>query len=125
MPNFPNYFMFLGMSAILVPWYPCDSFDTNCGAQGQTRQVDMRLSSSTRKCRYGLGLGPSPELVSSYGSLRERLSDPPHDAIDQTYHHGRGAVVCSPRGGQLKVQLVGAETASPDSVELLPLVLSP
>jgi hypothetical protein len=39
-----------------------------------------------------------------------RVSDPAHDAIDQTYPHGRGGVIRGARRGELRIQLVGAET---------------
>lgn len=53
-----------------------------------------------------------------------RVSDSALDAIDQTYPHGRGAVILGVRKCQLKIQLVDAETASGDSVEFLQFVLS-
>lgn len=58
-------------------------------------------------------------------SLSTRLSDPAHDAIDQTYPHGRGAVIRGARRGELEIQLVVAEAADGDGVEFLQLVLSP
>jgi hypothetical protein len=87
----------------------------------------MRQSFSTKKCRcVHVWPGSNPELlVSLYRSLSTRLLDPAHDAIDQTYPHGRGAVSCGAGGGELKIQLVDAETAGPNSVEFLQLVLSP
>lgn len=54
-----------------------------------------------------------------------RVPDPAHDAIDQTYPHGRCAVIRGVRRSELKIQFVVAETASRDGVELLQLVLSP
>jgi hypothetical protein len=48
-----------------------------------------------------------------------RVSDPAHDAIDQTYPHGCGAVIRGVRRGELKIQLVDAETAGRDGVEFL------
>ena len=52
------------------------------------------------------------------------MADPAHDAIDQTYPRGRGAVIRGARRGELEVQLVDTETAGRDSVEFLQLVLS-
>lgn len=70
----------------------------------------------------------TPELVvSSYASrhLVRACLDPAHDAIDQTYPHGRGAVIRGARRGELEIQLVVAEAAGGDGVEFLQLVLSP
>jgi hypothetical protein len=78
----------------------------------------MRPSSSTRKCRCVKPSAP-------YALLSTPVSDPARDAIDQTYPDGRCAVIRGVRRGELKIQLVVAETAIRDGVELLQLVLSP
>lgn len=118
--TFPTFSCF----SVCPRYWFCGTHETDLTllwAQGQTPEVDMRQSSSTRKCRC---VKPSPS-VSSYASLSTRLSDPAHDATDQTYHHGRCALIRGVRRSELKIQLVVAETARRDGVELLQLVLSP
>lgn len=82
MPNFPNYFMFLGTSALPLAIPMGLIRHKLCGAQGQTPQVDMRQSSSMRKCRCVCvtGVKPSGFVVGPF--LRVYVSDPAHDAVN-------------------------------------------
>ena len=98
------------------------------GAHGTdlTRSMGRRAKHRRRTCVCSLQRGGAGMCVAwvkprapFFVRVTECASDSAHDAIDQTHPHGCGAVNCGPRGGELKVQLVGAETANLDGVGVL------